>query len=87
MKGEPMNRKTGKTKLRRLSAVHASNAARLARAGEFKRLREEMHISQEALAKMLGLSFATVNRKENGHSPITQIEMAALKGLWMGRAS
>ncbi|MBQ9252510.1 MAG: DUF3990 domain-containing protein [Clostridia bacterium] len=31
-------------------------------------IRERLHVSQEELAKMIGISFATVNRWENGHS-------------------
>ena len=32
-----------------------------------KALREKLLISQSEMAKMLGVSFATVNRLENGH--------------------
>ena len=32
-----------------------------------KALREKLIISQEELAKMLGVSFVSVNRWENGH--------------------
>lgn len=32
-----------------------------------KQLREKMLLSQEEMAKKLGVSFATVNRWENGH--------------------
>lgn len=32
-----------------------------------KALREELILSQVEMAKMLGVSFATVNRWENGH--------------------
>jgi DNA-binding transcriptional regulator YiaG len=32
-----------------------------------KQLREELLVSQTELAEMLGVSFATVNRWENGH--------------------
>lgn len=32
-----------------------------------KRIRETLLISQTELAQMLGVSFATVNRWENGH--------------------
>ncbi|MBR1685431.1 MAG: DUF3990 domain-containing protein [Clostridia bacterium] len=31
-------------------------------------IREQLNVSQEELAKMVGISFATVNRWENGHS-------------------
>lgn len=31
-------------------------------------IRERMNVSQEELAKLIGISFATVNRWENGHS-------------------
>jgi DNA-binding XRE family transcriptional regulator len=32
----------------------------------FKELRERLHLTQEAIAETLGVSFATVNRWENG---------------------
>jgi putative transcriptional regulator len=31
-----------------------------------KELREQLHLTQEAMAETLGVSFATVNRWENG---------------------
>ena len=31
-------------------------------------IRNRMNVSQDDLAKMIGISFATVNRWENGHS-------------------
>ena len=37
-------------------------------ADKVKIVREQLQISQEKLAVMLGVSFATVNRWENGHS-------------------
>lgn len=34
---------------------------------KIKEIREKLIISQEELAELLGVSFATVNRWENGH--------------------
>jgi putative transcriptional regulator len=34
--------------------------------GRVKELRERLHLTQEAMAETLGVSFATVNRWENG---------------------
>lgn len=36
-----------------------------------KKLRSKLIISQEELAKILGVSFASVNRYENGHNEPT----------------
>jgi len=36
-----------------------------------KQLREKLIISQYELAKLLGVSFATINRWENGHNEPT----------------
>lgn len=36
-------------------------------ADRIKRLRDKMVISQKELAELLGVSFVTVNRWENGH--------------------
>lgn len=33
-----------------------------------KKVREELKLSQEEMAKALGVSFATINRWENGHT-------------------
>lgn len=33
-----------------------------------KQVREELKLSQEEMAKALGVSFATINRWENGHN-------------------
>ena len=33
-----------------------------------KQVREELKLSQEEMAKALGVSFATINRWENGHT-------------------
>ncbi len=35
---------------------------------QIKQLRQQLALSQEALAKALGVSFATVNRWENGQT-------------------
>lgn len=36
-----------------------------------KKLRDKLIISQEELAKLLEVSFATINRWENGHTELT----------------
>ena len=36
-----------------------------------KKLRDKLIISQEELAKLLEVSFATINRRENGHTEPT----------------
>lgn len=48
---------------------------------KLKELREELIISQNELAKMLGVSFATVNRWENGHHEPTLKARRAIKEL------
>jgi len=37
-------------------------------ADEVKALREELHVTQEELARAVGVSFATLSRWENGHN-------------------
>jgi putative transcriptional regulator len=40
-----------------------------------KELREKLILTQEELAKLLGVSFASVNRWENGHcDPTTKVK-------------
>lgn len=41
-----------------------------------RKLRAKLNLSQEALAKMLGVAFTSVNRWENGHNlvPKTAVE-------------
>ena len=46
-----------------------------------KSLREKMLISQDELAKLLGVSFATVNRWENGHHEPTLKSKRAIRDL------
>ncbi len=46
-----------------------------------KSLREKMLISQDELAKLLGVSFATVNRWENGHHEPTLKAKRAIRDL------
>lgn len=46
-----------------------------------KQLREKMLLSQEEMAKKLGVSFATVNRWENGHHEPTFKERRKLRDL------
>jgi putative transcriptional regulator len=38
-----------------------------------KELRERLHLTQEAMAESLGVSFATVNRWENGWTVPSQL--------------
>ena len=45
-----------------------------------KELREKALITQTELAKMLGVSFATVNRYENGHhEPTMKVKRQLMK--------
>lgn len=46
-----------------------------------KQLREKMLLSQEEMAKKLGVSFTTVNRWENGHHEPTFKERRKLREL------
>ena len=46
-----------------------------------KQLREKMLLSQEEMAKKLGVSFATINRWENGHHEPTFKERRKLRDL------
>ena len=45
-------------------------------------LRLKLNISQEELAKLLGVSFSSVNRWENGRNQPTKIAKAKLKKLF-----
>lgn len=47
-----------------------------------KEIREKLLISQTDLAKMLGVSFATVNRWENGHFEPSLKAKRALRELF-----
>lgn len=46
-----------------------------------KRVRDELLVSQEELAKMLGVTFATVNRWENGHHEPSIKQKRAIRDL------
>lgn len=48
---------------------------------EIKVLRAKLGMTQEQLAHELGVSFATVNRWENGHSSPKGIFLKALQAL------
>lgn len=45
-------------------------------------LRLKLNVSQEELAKLLGVSFSSVNRWENGRHEPTKIAKAKLKKLF-----
>ena len=47
-----------------------------------KRLREKLMISQKELADLLGVSFETVNRWENGHHQPTYKLKRKIKSLY-----
>ena len=44
-----------------------------------KAVRKELNISQETLARDLKVSFATLNRGENGHNIPSRLALAQLK--------
>lgn len=46
-----------------------------------RRVRDELLVSQEELAKMLGVTFATVNRWENGHHEPSIRQKRAIRDL------
>lgn len=48
-------------------------------ASHVKSLREQLHISQEDLAKELGVSFATVNRWENNRTQPSKLAKKQLE--------
>lgn len=45
----------------------------------FVELRRQLKFSQEDLARQIGVSYATVNRWENGHSTPSRLAMAQIK--------
>ena len=47
-----------------------------------KQLRDKMLLSQEEFAKVLGVSFASINRWENGHYEPTKLVKIRLKELF-----
>ena len=46
-----------------------------------KRIRDELLLTQEELAKKLGVTFATVNRWENGHHEPTMTQRRKIRDL------
>ena len=48
---------------------------------QIKAIRTKLRMSQEAFALTLGVSFATVNRWENGHNSPTRLARKALYDL------
>lgn len=48
-------------------------------AGELKKLRQQQGWSQEDLARNLGVSFATVNRWENGKTKPSRLAQEKIK--------
>jgi DNA-binding transcriptional regulator YiaG len=46
-----------------------------------KELREQLHLTQEAMAKTLGVSFATVNRWENGWTAPSKLALRQIDML------
>lgn len=44
-----------------------------------KNIRKESHLSQQAFAQALGVSFATVNRWENGQQAPSRLALQVLK--------
>jgi DNA-binding transcriptional regulator YiaG len=47
-----------------------------------KELREQLHLTQEAMAKTLGVSFATVNRWENGWTAPSKLALRQIDQLY-----
>lgn len=47
-----------------------------------KRAREEAGLTQTELAKLLGVSFSSINRYENGHHEPTPIVLNAIKAFF-----
>ncbi len=45
---------------------------------QVKELRERLHLTQEAMAETLGVSFATVNRWENGWTAPSKLALRQL---------
>lgn len=54
-------------------------------ADQVKRLRTQMAVSQEELARELGVSFATVNRWENGHRAPLPMARRAFEALCLAK--
>lgn len=50
-------------------------------AKKVKELREALLLTQQEFAKLLGVSFATVNRWENGHHEPTMAQKRQIKAL------
>jgi DNA-binding transcriptional regulator YiaG len=46
-----------------------------------KKLREQLHLTQEAMAETLGVSFATVNRWENGWTVPSKLALRQIDQL------
>ncbi len=46
-----------------------------------KELRERLHLTQESMAEALGVSFATVNRWENGWTAPSQLALRQIDSL------
>jgi putative transcriptional regulator len=46
-----------------------------------KELRERLHLTQEAMAETLGVSFATVNRWENGWTKPSRLAVRQIEQL------
>jgi putative transcriptional regulator len=46
-----------------------------------KELREQLHLTQEAMAETLGVSFATVNRWENGWTKPSRLAVRQIEQL------
>jgi len=76
----------GRTKNRRLSCVNEPRDAESV-AARLRVLRGSLGLSQEQLARRLGVSFATVNRWESGRTQLSPRAMAALAQLETQRAT
>lgn len=48
---------------------------------QVKELREQLHLTQEAMAESLGVSFATVSRWENGWTKPSQLAVRQIEQL------
>ena len=48
---------------------------------QVKELRERLHLTQEAMAEALGVSFATVNRWENGWTSPSKLALRQIEVL------
>lgn len=48
---------------------------------EIKEIREALDLTQEAFAHEIGVSYATVNRWENGHKRPTGLSLKALERM------